>query len=171
MIVKTYIMKIRILISTIVTILLSNTGFSQNMVNLQVNIGGLILERTYSHAEVIAIMGEPLNYEHLINSESYESSDVRIYTYGNNKFIIEDNIFDIFVLKDTIYKINGIFGVGDFVSKIYELPHNNIIHTPEQAGPEIYLILFRGEEEDKSPMYITVVNGIIVKINFFVDNL
>lgn len=171
MIVKTYIMKLKIFIITIAALLLSNTGFSQNMVNLQVNIGGLILERTYSHAEVIAIMGEPLNYEHLINSESYESSDVRIYTYGNNKFIIEDNIFDIFVLKDTIYKINGIFGVGDFVSKIYELPHNNIIHTPEQAGPEIYLILFRGEEEDKSPMYITVVNGIIVKINFFVDNL
>ena len=164
-------MKTKILLLLLFASVISITAFSQNMVNLQVNIGGLILERTYSHAEVIAIMGEPLNYEHLINNEFYESSDVRIYTYGNNKFIIEDNLFDNFVLEDSTYKINGILGVGDFVSKIYELPHNEIIHTPEQTGPEKYLILFRGKEEDRSPMYITVVNGIIVKVDFFVDNL
>ena len=164
-------MKTKILLLLLFASVISITAFSQNMVNLQVNIGGLILERTYSHAEVIAIMGEPLNYEHLINNEFYESSDVRIYTYGNNKFIIEDNLFDNFVLEDSTYKINGILGVGDFVSKIYELPNNEILHIPHQTGPEKYLLFFRGKEEDRSPMYITVINGIIVKINFFVDNL
>lgn len=146
-------------------ILISNKTISQTP-PIPMSIGGLLLEHTYTHEQVLSIMGTPQSYKLLVNHPDYEGvNKARIYVYNSNIFSIYDDVLKYVVIVNATYKINNLVGVGDPVSKIFELPHNNISNENEHNGHSFYYLHFRNiDEDDMSPLIFYVANGVIVKI-------
>lgn len=73
-------MKIRLLYSLILFIVFSVTeAFGQkDKPYLPLSFGGLVIEKSYTHEQIIEIMGKPDSVQVHINDPSFESNDVRI---------------------------------------------------------------------------------------------
>jgi len=166
-------MKIRLLYSLILFSVFSVTeAFGQkDKQYLPLSFGGLVIEKSYTHEQIIEIMGKPDSVQVHINDPSFESNDVRIYYYNSNLFYLTEGKLDVLEINKTGLKINGIAGVGDKADTIYKLPHHEI-NVTKHGEKTFFELFFRGYDFDMSSMLFTVNNGIITRIQFcYIDNI
>jgi len=89
----------------------------------------------------------------------------REYIFNSNNVHFYNNLFKYLNLINSVFKLNGIVGVGDPASKINDLPHNNIETRNMNNGQSIYYLYFRNIEiDDMSPIMFYVENGIIYRV-------
>lgn len=128
---------IAITISTI-----SNGLYSQNQPQpYAISVGGLLLEHQYSHEQVIAALGSPQSYH---TENDFTFGNIREYIFNSNNVHFYNNLFKYLNLINSAFKLNGIVGVGDPASKIYDLPHNNIENSNMNNSQIKYIIYTLG---------------------------
>ncbi len=148
----------------ITTSLISYVLYSQTQPQpFSIGIGGLLLEHQYTHEQVVSALGIPQSYK-AINDGSL--GYMREYLYKGNEIHFYENVFQHFSLKNSSYKLNGIVGVGDPVTKIYNLPHNKIEVYSLKRGTVYYFYFRNIEVDDMSPIRFYEENGIIIRIEY-----
>jgi hypothetical protein len=118
------------------------------------------LNRSYTYTMFTSILGEPNSKRTDIDGE------ITMMKYENNIFYLYANVFNCFEFTDNTYKINGIVGVGDTVSKIELLNPFKLTSRSKGANKSTYSAYITNTDYDMSPIYFDVENGQIVKISY-----
>lgn len=72
---------------------------------LPLSFGGLVIEKSYTHEQIIEIMGKPDSVKVHISDPNFESNDVRIYYYNSNLFYLTEGKLDVLDINKTGLKI------------------------------------------------------------------
>lgn len=150
---------IKIILWTVIGLLAPNTLFAQNSVT---TINSVQFNQKYSQAQIETLWGKPTKFEHAYG-------EVEVYDY----FYIKDNLgFDAkfnliyFDLVSDKFKINGVVGVGDSVSKFSQLP--NRMKSEFERNSVMYLYDVYDSSSEALIVFHTR-NQIIYRITY--DNL
>ncbi len=100
----------------IITVIITLLAIGFASAQTTISIGPLSLGTAYSESQIVSILGNPTSKSSRMDdasgyviSFSYPTLDMEVDEYG---------IYDLLLKKGCAYKVNGLVGVGDPISKI-----------------------------------------------------